>query len=122
MFNSPSANRRLANRTVKVQVVVAATLAIAFLMVGMQEALAAALGGGAVSLGSFLLGWRAMPDLAWSAGQVLARMVSGLLLKWFVVVAVLYLGLAQWGLPPVPLLCGLVGTLLASFPFHAMKS
>jgi ATP synthase protein I len=122
VFNSPSANRRLAIRTVTVQALVATAIALAFLAVGTREALAAALGGGAVSLGSFILGWRAMPGVAWSAGQVLSRMVSGLLLKWFVVVAALYLGLAQWGLPPVPLLCGLVGALLASFPFHAMKS
>ena len=48
-------------------------------------------------------------------------MVSGLLLKWFVVIVALYVGLARLGLPPMPLLVGLGLTLAASFPTHALK-
>ena len=49
-------------------------------------------------------------------------MVSGLLLKWFVVIVALYFGLARLGLPPMPLLVGLGLTLAAAFPTNALKS
>jgi ATP synthase protein I len=122
VFNSLGANRRLAVRTVTVQSLVASAIALGFLVVGTRECLAAALGGGAVALGSLVLAWRSMFGPALQAGTVLARMISGLLLKWFVVVAALFLGLARWDLPPLPLLAGLAATLAASFPIHAMKS
>ena len=122
MFNSPSANRRLAIRTITVQAVVAAVVALGFLAVGRDAALAAALSGGAVVVGSLVLAWRAMFGPPRSGGDVLARMVSGLLLKWFVVIVALYVGLARLGLPPLPLLVGLGLTLAASFPTHALKS
>ena len=113
-FNSLSANRRLALRTVAMQAVVAIVVALCFLLQGPREALAAGVGGGAVALGSLFLAWRAMLGPAWSAGLALSRIVSGLLLKWFVVFGVLYLALARLDLPPPPLLAGLVVTLMAS--------
>ena len=121
MFNSPSANRRLAIRTVTVQAVVATVVAMGFLAIGREAALAAALSGGAVVAGSLVLAWRAMFGPPRSGGDVLARMVSGLLLKWFVVIVALYVGLSRLGLPPMPLLVGLGLTLAASFPTHALK-
>lgn len=121
MFNSPSANRRLAIRTITVQAVVATVVALGFLAVGRDAALAAALSGGAVVVGSLVLAWRAMFGPPRSGGDVLARMVSGLLLKWFVVIVAIYVGLARLGLPPMPLLVGLGLTLAASFPTHALK-
>ena len=121
MFNSPSANRRLAIRTVTVQAAEATAVALGFLAVGRDAALAAALSGGAVVVGSLVLAWRAMFGPPRSGGDVLARLVSGLLLKWFVVIVALYVGLARLGLPPMPLLVGLGLTLAASFPTHALK-
>jgi ATP synthase protein I len=121
VFNSPSANRRLAIRTVTVQAAVATAVALGFLAVGRDAALAAALSGGAVVVGSLVLAWRAMFGPPRSGGDVLARLVSGLLLKWFVVIVALYVGLARLGLPPMPLLVGLGLTLAASFPTHALK-
>jgi hypothetical protein len=50
-----------------------------------------------------------------SAGTALARMVSGLLLKWFVVLGTAYVVLARLGLPPLPLLAGMAATMFASF-------
>ncbi len=97
------------------QAVVAIVVAVCFLLQGVREALAAGIGGGAVALGSLLLAWRAMLGPAWSAGMALSRIVSGLLLKWFVVFAVLYIALAHTNLPPPPMLAGLVVTLMASF-------
>ncbi len=96
------------------QAVVAIVVAVCFLRQGPREALAAGVGGGAVALGSLFLAWRAMLGPAWSAGLALSRIVSGLLLKWFVVFGVLYLALARLDLPPPPLLAGLVVTLMAS--------
>ena len=121
VFNSLTANRRLAFRTVAVQAAVASLVALAFLLQDAQAALAAAVGGGAVALGSLLLAWRSMMGPAYSAGLALARIVSGLVLKWFVVLGALYLSLARLGLPPLPLFAGMVGTMAASFLTHRSK-
>ena len=97
------------------QSVVATLVALGFLMQDTRAAIAAAIGGGAVVLGSLMLAWRSMMGPAYSAGLALARLVSGLILKWFVVLGALYLSLARWQLPPLPLLAGLVATMAASF-------
>jgi F0F1-type ATP synthase assembly protein I len=106
---------------VAVQGLVAIVVALAFLLQDAQAALAAGIGGGAVALGSLVLAWRSMMGPAYSAGLALARIVSGLILKWFVVLGALYLSLAKLGLPPLPLLAGLVATLAASFLTQAIK-
>ena len=116
MFNSQSANRRLAFRMVAVQFVVAMLVALLFLAFnGVKESLAAAIGGGAVAAGSLVLAWRSLPPGVASAGLALSRMVSGLLLKWFVVLGAVYVAMAKLALPPIPLLVGLVIGLMASF-------
>ena len=122
MFNSLTANRRLAFRTVAVQAAVAVLVALVFLVQDERAALAAAIGGGAVAFGSLLLAWRSMMGPAYSAGLALARIVSGLVLKWFVVLGALYLSLARLGLPPLPLLAGLVATMAASFLTLRLKA
>jgi len=122
VFNSLTANRRLAFRTVAVQAAVAVLVALVFLVQDERAALAAAIGGGAVAFGSLLLAWRSMMGPAYSAGLALARIVSGLVLKWFVVLGALYLSLARLGLPPLPLLAGLVATMAASFLTLRLKA
>ena len=122
MFNSLTANRRLAFRTVAVQAAVATSVALAFLLQDVQAALAAGIGGGAVALGSLVLAWRSMIGPAYSAGLALSRMISGLILKWFVVLGALYLSLARLGLPPLPLLAGLIATMAASFLTLRLKA
>ena len=114
MFNSLAANRQLALRVVTVQLVVATLVALGFLFQNAQAALTALVSGVAVALGSLLLAWRSVMGPAYSAGLVMARMISGLILKWFVVIGVLYLSLARWHLPPLPMLIGLVITMVAS--------
>jgi hypothetical protein len=117
VFNSLAANRRLAYRMVAVQFVVAMLVALAFLAFkGQREALAAAIGGGAFAVGSLVLAWRMLPPGAASAGFALSRMVSGLLLKWFVVLGALYLAMAKLQLPPLPMVAALVATMLAALP------
>lgn len=116
VFNSLSANRRLAFRMVAVQFVVAMLVALAFWIAqGDQAALAAAIGGGSVAVGSLAMAWRSLPPAAASAGLALSRLISGMLLKWFVVLGALYLAMAKLHLPPLPLLVGLVVALMASF-------
>ena len=116
-MNSLAANRRLAYRMVAVQAVVAMLVALVFwLAQGDREALAAAIGGGAAALGSLVLALRSLPGTPKSAGWSLSRMVSGLLLKWFVVLGTLYVAMAKLNLPPLPLVVGLAASaILASF-------
>ena len=114
MFNSLTANRSLAFRMVAVQAAVATLVALGFLMLDARAALAAAISGYAVALGSLLLAWRSMIGPAYSAGLALARMVSGLVLKWFVVLGLLYIAMAKLALPPLPLVVGLALTAMTS--------
>ena len=115
MYNSLADNRRLAFRLVAVQAAVAVLVAAGFGLRDAPSALSAGLGGGAVALGSAALAWRSLFGPAMSAGTALARMVSGLLLKWFVVLGTAYVVLARLGLPPLPLLAGMAATMFASF-------
>jgi ATP synthase protein I len=111
--NSMAANRRLALRAIAVQAGVATLVAVAFLAQGDRAALAAGVGGGAAVLGSAFLAWRSLPAQTPSAGMALAGLLVGIVMKWVVVLAALYLALARFGLPPLPLLAGLVSTTAA---------
>jgi len=114
VLNSLTASRRLAFRMVTVQFVVAMLVALAFLAQSSRAALAAAIGGGAVALGSLVLALRSLPTTPKSAGWSMSRMVSGLLLKWFVVLGLLYIAMAKLALPPLPLIVGLALTAFTS--------
>lgn len=114
--NSMAANRRLALRAVAVQALVAAGVALAFLLQGGRSALAAAIGGGAVAVGSLLFAWRSLSATVPSAGLALAGLLAGIAAKWVVVLAALYLALAGLGLPPLPALAGVAAT-TAAFMF-----
>ena len=115
VLNSLAANRRLAYRMVIVQAVVAMLVALAFFAAqGTKAALAAAIGGGAVALGSLALAWRSLPSTPKSAGWSISRMVSGLMVKWFVVLGVLYVAMAKLAMPPLPLVVGLAATAMAA--------
>lgn len=122
MFNSLVANRRLALRMVAVQAAVATLAALSFLLQAPKAALAAGIGGGAVALGSLVLAWRSMLGPAYSAELALGRLISGLLLKWFVVLGALYVSLARLDLPPLPLLAGMVATMAAAFLTQRTKA
>ena len=54
--------------------------------------------------GAWCSRWRSLPATPKSAGWALSRMVSGLLLKWFVVLGALYLAMAKLHLPPLPMI------------------
>lgn len=95
------------------QLTVAAALALIFLIQSPAAALAAALGGGSMALGTALTAWRGFPEGAPAADSALWRLVSGVLLKFLLVGLALVLGLGVWQLPPLPLLLGLIAGMLA---------
>ena len=47
------------------------------------------------------------------AGMAFGRLLAGVIVKWVVVLAVLGLGMAEWRLPPLPMLVGLLAATLA---------
>ncbi|MCB1561482.1 MAG: ATP synthase subunit I [Xanthomonadales bacterium] len=112
MQNSLVAGRRAAIRTAITQVVVTLVLALMFWLLGSREAIAAAVGGAAATLGSALMAWRAVGGGVASGGAALMRLLGGMALKWLVVMAALYWALAVARLPPGPLLIGLGAALV----------
>lgn len=113
MLNNLAAGRRQASRVVVAQAVVTGLVALAFLVQGVHAALGALLGGGAVTLGSALMAWRAFGGGVTGAGAALARLFGGLALKWLVIVGALYLAFARWELPPLPVIAGFGAALVA---------
>ena len=90
----------------------------------LEEAAGAAEAGRAVAGGDGFVGraWRAFAGGVADPGSALFRLFGGIALKWLVIVLVLYLGLARFGLPPLPLLAGLGATLVASLLAYRIKS
>ena len=113
MLNSLITGRRLALRIVLVQLLVAALLALAFLLQSTRSALAAGMGGGAVVLGSGALALRAFTAKPVAPNIALLRMLTGMALKWVLILATLYIALVRLALPPLPLLIGAVVTTMA---------
>ncbi len=118
MLNSVAAGRRLALRIVLIQLLVAVSIALLFLPQGLGSALAAGMGGGAVVVGSLVLALRSFGRAPMSANAALLRMLVGMALKWVLFLAVLYLALVRFALPPFPLLLSAIVTTL-SFLFAA---
>lgn len=121
MQNSLVAGRRTARRIVLAQALCAALVAGGCLLLGPRAALSAAIGGGAVVLGSALMAWRSFAGGVHGGMVALGRLLGGLALKWLVIGAALYIALARLGLPPLPLLAG-VGAALAGFVVAGMAA
>ena len=121
MLNSLAAGQRQATQQIAAQSAVAGLLTLAFAVQGLEAALAAAVGGFAVVLGNALMAWRSFAGGIAGPGPVLFRLIGGLALKWLVIVLSLYLGLARFGLLPLPMLVGLSATLVASLLAYRIK-
>ena len=106
MLNSAAAGRRLTLRVVANQAVATLLTAVACLMIGPRDALAALAGGGAMTLGSLVAAWGAFGGGVAGAGAALGRLLLGTAAKWLVVAMGLYLAMAVWRLPAVPALAG----------------
>ena len=106
MLNSANAGRQLALRVVAFQAIATLATMLACLMTGPRDALAALAGGGVMTLGSLLAAWGAFGGGIAGAGVALGRLLLGTAIKWGVVAAGLYLAMAVWRLPAVPVLAG----------------
>ena len=114
MLNSVANGRQQARKVLVVQVVAVAASALVFLAMSPAHARAAILGGGALALGGWLSAWMALGgETPAAAGLALGRLVTGLVLKWAVLIAALLLGLAAWQLPPAGLVTGVLVALAA---------
>lgn len=105
--------RRAATRAVAVQAAVALFVAAGFLVVGPRQALAAAAGGIAMLLANALALAVALGGGIQPAGAAFARLLLGTLGKWLVAIVVVAVALGLFRLPPLPLLTGLAGGMLA---------
>lgn len=108
MLNSLDAGRRLALRTVLLQLVVSALVGTVFLLLeGHRAAVSAAAAGFTVALGTALMSVQTFGRLVGGAAAFF-RLLLGLLLKWAVVVGGLGLILFKYKLPPLAAVTGLV--------------
>lgn len=107
MLNSVPAGRRLARRTVTWQAAATLLVSLLCLAFGRDAALGALAGGAAITLGSLLTGLGAFAGGVSGAGAVLGRLLLGTVLKWILAVAVLYLAIAVWKWPALPVLAGM---------------
>jgi len=107
VLNSLASGRRLALRTMLLQIAVAILVGLVFLALGRREAMAAAAGATLVALGTALLSVRFFSRLD-GAGMALSRLLSGMLLKWIVIVGGLVVILFHYKLPPLAAITGLV--------------
>lgn len=86
--------------------------ALPWLAKGWLWALAGLVGGLVVVAGSWLLGRMALAGGVQSSVNVLSRLLAGMVFKWVVVITGLVAG-AAFGLPPLPMLTGVVAALIA---------
>lgn len=107
MLNSIASGRRLALRIMLLQLAVALLVGLAFLALGRREAISAAAGATVVALGTALLSARFFSGLH-GAGMAFGRLLTGMLLKWIVIVGGLVVILFQYKLPPLAAITGLV--------------
>jgi len=116
-----SAGRRLASRAIVWQAGAAALASLAFLPFDVRDALATAVGGGAVVAAAVVSLAIALGGGIRPAGVAMAKLLLGMAAKWATVAIVLFLGLAVWRLPPLPLLVGVLVATVAAVPAQLLK-
>ncbi|WP_132986054.1 hypothetical protein [Luteimonas terricola] len=112
-MNPLAAGSRLVRRTIAWQVIAVAALALALFAKGSAWAVAAVAGGAAITAGGALYGVLALGGGIAPAAGALSRLVLGLLAKWFVVIAVLFVAIAVVRLPALAVIGGVVAALVA---------
>ena len=108
MLNSVAAGRRLVLRAAVWQTAAVLLVALLFLLRGVPQAVAAAVGGLAIVAGALLAAWLAFGGGVLGAVSAVLRLVGGMVVKWVVVI-----GAGLYKLPPLPLLAGVVAGLVA---------
>lgn len=125
VLNSANAGWQQALRVVAFQAAATLATAAAYLLSGSSDALAALSGGGAMTLGSLLAAWGTFGGGVAGAGVALGRLLLGMAVKWLVVIVGLYLAMAVWKLPAVPVLAGAAmaaAAFVVSMRFVAQRS
>ena len=107
MLTFAAEGRRLARRAIIWQAAAVAVAALAFLAKGAEWALAVAVGGAAIAVGAWLSSVIALGGGVNPSTVALARLMAG------VAVGVLLPGIALAGLPPLPMVVGVVVALVA---------
>lgn len=113
MRDSVAMARRYTHRALAIEATVVMLVALAFLVQGWQQAVAAAIGGGAVVLGNALAAFVALGGGIQPARAAFARLLLGTLGKWAVVMGVLAIAFGMWRISPLPALVGVVAGVLA---------
>jgi ATP synthase protein I len=113
VLNSVAAGRRLVLRAAAWQGLAVLLVAALFLLWGVPQALAAAVGGAAIVAGALLAAWMAFGGGVLGAVSAVLRLVAGMVVKWVVVIGVLVMGAGLYKLPPLPLLAGVITGLVA---------
>lgn len=101
-------------KVILTQAAIAVVVGLAFLMRDVPSAIGALAGGLVAAIGTSMLALRVFARAAAGPNAMLARFAVGTVLKWAVVIAGLYLVLAVWKLPAMPVFVGLVAALLVT--------
>jgi len=107
VLNSLASGRRLALRLLLWQLVAALVVGLVFAASGLREAIAAAAGAVIVALGTALLSVRVFSQVG-GAGFALGRFLTGMILKWMVIIGGMVAIMFQYKLPPLAAITGLV--------------
>jgi F0F1-type ATP synthase assembly protein I len=104
----------MAVRVVLAQIGASLLVAALFWLQGSRSALAALCGGLAVALGTAVLASRMFAKQGVGGGLAWMRLLVGTALKWAIAIGALYLALARWQLPALPLLVAYIVVLLVN--------
>jgi F0F1-type ATP synthase assembly protein I len=107
VLNSIASGRRLALRLLLWQLFAAMVVGLAFSVRGFRWAIAGAAGAAVVAVGNALLSSRLFSQVS-GAGMALGRWLTGMLLKWMVIVGGMIVIMFQYKLPPLAAITGLV--------------
>lgn len=113
MRNSIAYGRRNAVRIVLFQLGVAGLVGLGFCARDWLSGIAAWYGGGAIAIGNALFAWRLYADGVAPMQRIARAVYAAEVVKWVWLVLTLYLALAVLGLAPLPLIAGVVTTLVA---------
>lgn len=106
VLNSLASGRRLALRLLLWQLFAAVFVGLAFAALGRREAIAAAAGAAIAAAGTALLSMRMFSQVS-GAGMALGRLLTGMVLKWMVIIGGMITIMFQWKLPPLAAITGL---------------
>lgn len=106
MLNSLASGRRLALRLLLWQLFAAVIVGLVFATLGLREAIAAAAGATIAAVGTALLSVRVFSQVG-GAGMALGLLLTGMILKWMVIIGGMIAIMFQWKLPPLAAITGL---------------